>query len=90
MTALALQVSERMAQESRRFAKNAGLSRTAFIREAIEEKIERMKRQHDEQAMIKAFRALSKSTEYLKECEDLEGRTDDLLLDEEETWWSTP
>lgn len=90
MKALALQLPESLMHESDQIAKHLNLSRSAFIRLAIEDEIAKVKRQVQEDAMLKAFKAMARSPDYKKESLILEEALDSSILEEEEKWWSNP
>lgn len=86
MTALSIVVPDELAQESSSIAKKMHISRSQFIRIAIENEIKAYQLMRDQQEMVVGFRALNEQASYLDEMNDLE-QLDVNLKDEGEFWW---
>ena len=86
MTALSIVVPDELAEDSSLIAKNLHISRSQFIRLAIEHEIQAYRLKQEQQAMVVGFRALKQQASYLDEINDLE-QLDVTLKDEGEFWW---
>ena len=86
-TPIYLHLSDEMAKESQKIAKELGLSRTQFIRDAIQHELERIKKQLVQQAMAKSLQAMREDTCYLKELKELESGFEERLPQDDEPWW---
>ena len=86
MTALSIVVPDELAQDSSLIAKKMHISRSQFIRLAIENEIKAYRLKIEQQAMIAGFKAVKQQALYLEEMIDLE-QLDVNLKDEGEFWW---
>lgn len=86
MTALSIVVPDELAQDSAYIAKKMHISRSQFIRIAIENEIKTYRLMKEQQAMIAGFKALKQEPSYLDEINSLE-QLDVNLKDEGEFWW---
>lgn len=86
MTALSIMLPDELAFASSLIAKEMHISRSQFIRLAIENEIKSFKIKKDQRAMTAAFKAIKQHPGYLVEMGDIE-RLDDPLKDEKEFWW---
>jgi predicted transcriptional regulator len=86
MTALSIIISDALAQDSLAIAKQMHISRTQFIRLAIENQIKSYNLQQAQSKMVSGFAALKKQPDYLIEVEEL-SRLDTPLIDEGDAWW---
>ncbi len=87
MQSLALQMPEPLMRESSQIAKSLHISRAAFIRNAIAEKIEHTKHQEELKGILKAFQHMKGDPVYLKEFEEWESLTNDPLPNDKDNWW---
>lgn len=86
MTALSIVVPDELAQDSSLIAKEMHISRSQFIRLAIENEIRAYRLMREQQDMVVGFRALKQQASYLDEMNDLE-QLDVNLKDEGNFWW---
>jgi len=86
MTALSIIVPDELAENSSLIAKKMHISRSQFIRLAIENEIKAYQLMREQQDMVVGFRALKQQASYLEEMNDLE-QLDVHLKDEGEFWW---
>ena len=86
MTALSIVVPDELAEDSSLIAKKMHISRSQFIRLAIENEIKAYRLMREQQDMVFGFRALKQQASYLDEMNDLE-QLDVNLKDEGEFWW---
>lgn len=86
MTALSIVVPDELAQDSSLIAKKMHISRSQFIRLAIENQIKAYRLMKEQEDMLVGFRALKQQASYLDEVSDLE-QLDVNLKDEGEFWW---
>jgi metal-responsive CopG/Arc/MetJ family transcriptional regulator len=86
MTALSIIVPDELAENSSLIAKKMHISRSQFIRLAIENEIKAYRLMREQQDMVVGFRALKQQVSYLDEMSDLE-QLDVNLKDEGESWW---
>lgn len=86
MTALSIVVPDKLAEDSSLIAKKMHISRSQFIRLAIENEIKAYRLMREQQDMVVGFRALKQQASYLDEMNELE-QLDVNLKDEGEFWW---
>jgi len=86
MTALSIVVPDELAQDSSLIAKKMHMSRSQFIRLAIENEIKAYRLKREQQDMVVGFIALKQQASYLNEMNDFE-QLDVDLIDEGEFWW---
>lgn len=86
MTALSIIIPDKLAQDSAWIAKKMHISRSQFIRLAIENEIKAYQIKKEQQAMIEGFKLLKQQTGYLEEVNEFE-QLDIHLKDEGEFWW---
>ncbi|NCT56410.1 MAG: hypothetical protein GW760_01680 [Legionella sp.] len=86
MAALSIMVPDALAEDSLWIAKKMHISRSQFIRLAIEHEIKAYRLMREQQEMVAGFKALKQHADYLDEINDLE-QLDVNLKDEGEFWW---
>ena len=86
MTALSIIVPDELAEDSSLIAKKMHISRSQFIRLAIEHEIKAYRLMTEQQDMAVGFKALKLQANYLNEINELE-QLDVNLKDEGEFWW---
>ncbi len=86
MTALSIMVPDELALDSSLIAKQMHISRSQFIRLAIENEIKSYKIKKAQKAMVAAFNTIKQHPGYLIEMDEIE-RLDDPLKAEGEFWW---
>jgi metal-responsive CopG/Arc/MetJ family transcriptional regulator len=86
MTALSIIIPDALAQDSTLIAKKMHISRSQFIRLAIENEVKAYQVKREQQAMLAGFRAIKRHATYLEEIDELE-QLDVKLKDEDEAWW---
>lgn len=86
MTALSIVVPDELAKDSSLIAKKMHISRSQFIRLAIENEIKAYRLMKEQQDMVVGFMALKKHASYLNEMNDFE-QLDIDLKEEGESWW---
>ncbi len=86
MTALSIVVPDELAENSSLIAKKMHISRSQFIRLAIENEIKAYQLKREQQEMVIGFRALKRHPGYLDEITELE-QLDVHLKDEGDSWW---
>src|SRR5579872_4953220 len=72
MTALSLHLPDKLAQASTEAAYSLGISRTEFIRQAIEHELKNLRIQQELEAIVKSFASMKKHPDYLKEMEEID------------------
>ena len=87
MTTLSIILSEKMAKESQVIAKNLGIPRTQFIRQAIMHELEHFRMKSEQEAMAKCFVRMKKNSAYLTESEEIMGDLNVCLPVEKDQWW---
>ncbi|MGX6960058.1 MAG: ribbon-helix-helix protein, CopG family [Rickettsia endosymbiont of Pentastiridius leporinus] len=88
MTTLSITIPDNIAKLSNEVAKKLGLSRTAFIRQAIIHELENLQSKFEQDDIIKSFNAMKKSKAYLEEVEEVMCSLNSELPEQEEQWWS--
>lgn len=86
MTALSINIPDELAMDSLSIAKQMHISRTQFIRLAIENEIKAYKLKIEQNKMTAGFKALKRNNDYLLEVDELE-EMDSPLVDEGDRWW---
>jgi len=86
MTALSIHLPESVSKESALVAKELGVSRNEFIKQAVIHELDSFKRKTAEDKIIKSFAAMKKSVSYQQEIQELENLDDD-LPQERDFWW---
>jgi len=86
MTALSIIVTNELALDSLLVAKQMHISRSQFIRLAIENEIKSYNLKKEQARMAAGFNALKKQPDYLAETNDIEGLVAP-LVDEGDSWW---
>jgi len=88
MIALSVSLPDDMAKASQQVAKELGMSRTQFIRLSVAHELERVHKKIALREMIKGFKSMQDSPDYLQNLEELEeGFNDNLLPEEMDEWW---
>ena len=85
-TALSIHLPFNLAQASQKLAKQLHMSRTQFIRMAIEHEIKNWQVKQEQMAMAKSFALMNKNEDYLAESDEIMGGLNE-SLDNEEPWW---
>lgn len=88
MTAISIHLPNTLMRDSKKIASKLGLSRAQFIRMAIEFAIADWKKKQEIAGMLKAFKAMKKNTEYLKEAKEIMDGLNAELPNEEDEWWT--
>ena len=89
MSSLALQLPEALARESSQLAKGLNMSRSEFIRQAVEEKIQKIHKEREKEGMLTAFKAMKNSKEYAQQSKEFEG-FDNTFSEDKDDWWTQP
>ncbi len=86
MSALSIMLPDELALDSSLIAKQMHISRSQFIRLAIENEIKSYKIKKEQKAMVAAFKIIKQHPSYLIEMDEIE-RLDDPMKDEGAFWW---
>lgn len=86
MTALSIIIPEDLAEQSSSIAKELHISRSGFIRLAIENEIKAYRLKEEKNAMLIGIKAIKNNTDYQNESRELE-HLDEPLKDEGSDWW---
>jgi len=88
MKNLSISLSQDLINGSDEVAKELGVTRTEFIRQAVIHELKNFKIKNIEDKMIKSFQAMKKSKEYLIENEELDNSFGyDLENNDIGEWW---
>jgi metal-responsive CopG/Arc/MetJ family transcriptional regulator len=87
MTALSINLPDKLAEDSQQAAEVLGISRTQFIRQAVVHELEVFHAQREREMMAKAFVKMKKDPDYKKELQSIESNLDTQLQDEGKEWW---
>ena len=87
MTSLSITIPDEIAKASNDIAKKLGLSRTAFIRQAIIHEIDNLQSRFEQEGIIKSFNAMKECPQYLEEAEEIMNGLNSELPQEDEKWW---
>jgi metal-responsive CopG/Arc/MetJ family transcriptional regulator len=88
MTALSINISEKLARESTKAAEELGISRTEFIRRAIKHEITNYKRYAEQEIIGETLCAMEEQRKYKIISEEIDDNLNSSPPDEEEEWWS--
>ena len=72
MTALSIIIPDALAQDSTLIAKKMHISRSQFIRLAIENEVKAYQVKREQQAILAGFKAIKRHATYLEEINELE------------------
>ncbi|OGT59072.1 MAG: hypothetical protein A3F43_06015 [Gammaproteobacteria bacterium RIFCSPHIGHO2_12_FULL_42_10] len=86
-TMLSINLPDPLAKASQEAAAKIGISRTAFIRQAITHEITLLHARLEEEAIIKSMKAMKQSKQYLKEANDSMRSLEINLPKDKEKWW---
>lgn len=87
MGSLAITLPDKIIKASSEVSKKLGITRTAFIRQAVVHELENFQTKLEQEGIIKSFNAMKKSKMYLKEANKLIDEFDLPLPQEHEEWW---
>lgn len=87
-TALSIQIPDELAVDSAAVAKQLHMSRSRFIRLAIENEIKAYKLRKEQEKMVSSFQALRQDPNYIEDVEDIVN-LETPLHDDEDDWWKT-
>jgi predicted transcriptional regulator len=87
MKSVSLRLSEQLISQSADIAAKLGISRMAFIRQAIEHEIERVQKNRELDAMKASLKAMKANPDYWVHQEEWQD-TASTLPPEEEIWWN--
>lgn len=87
MTALSIVLPEKLALASKKAAKQLGVSRAEFIRQAISHELAQLEIEREQQLMLSAFTAMKKNKQYLNELSELDEGFDSSISKESKEWW---
>lgn len=87
MKSLSVNLPDNIFKASSKAAKKLGLSRTAFIRQAIVHELKEFESELEQKAIVESFNAMKKSKEYMAELEEIDNSFTSSLPEEREEWW---
>jgi metal-responsive CopG/Arc/MetJ family transcriptional regulator len=88
MTTLSIVLPDALAKASQEVAKELGVSRTKFIRQAIVHELENFQSRLELKAMARSFTAMKSCKSYLKEMEEITETLHSDLPKDESQWWN--
>lgn len=89
MTALSINLPDKLAQASQVAAHKLGISRTSFIRQAIQHELDALQRETEQTEIANTLLALQNDPDYLKETQQWQNTNLTDLPDELEEWWKS-
>ncbi len=87
MSAIQLRLPSELASASADVAHEMGVSRSEWIRQAIEHELERYRALREKRAMAAALQAMSSDPAARALADDLDAGDHDVLPTEEDAWW---
>jgi predicted transcriptional regulator len=87
MAALSLHLPDDLAQASLSAAHELGISRASFIRQAIIHELGNLAIKQEQADIIKSYKAMNSTPDYLKESEIIDFALNANLPSESENWW---
>ena len=90
MANISLQLSDALIDQSTQIAQELGISRSAFISQALEHELERITRERDRNALVADLKHLAGNPDYLAESALLDAGFNDTPAHDTEQWWEKP
>lgn len=87
MAAISLNLPDDLARESKQMADSIGISRTELIRRALRHELDDIRAQLERQAMAQAMAKMRDDPDYLRDSEELDGLSGEILPEEADGWW---
>lgn len=87
VTAISLKLPDELVDASTRAARDLGITRAEFVRQALRHELARLGRQQEHAAMAESLRAMKTDAAWLEDAETLDRGVDDTLPPEEDRWW---
>jgi len=87
ITALSIILTDKLASASQQAAKQLGISRAEFIRQAIAHELEYLRAEREQKAILQAFSAMKNDKQYLTELSELDENIASQLPKETKKWW---
>jgi|TARA_B110000503_G_C6886164_1_gene304816 metal-responsive CopG/Arc/MetJ family transcriptional regulator len=88
MGAVLINLPEFITENSTKAAKDLGISRTEFIKQAIIHELDNLKKNTEERKIAKVFQEMKKSEKYLNESNEIIDSLSIILPEEKTTWWN--
>jgi metal-responsive CopG/Arc/MetJ family transcriptional regulator len=88
MGAVLINLPEFITENSTKAAKDLGISRTEFIKQAIINELDNLKKNTEERKIGKVFQEMKKSEKYLNESNEIIDSLSIILPEEKTTWWN--
>jgi metal-responsive CopG/Arc/MetJ family transcriptional regulator len=88
MGAVLINLPEFITENSTKAAKDLGISRTEFIKQAIIHELDNLKKNTEERKIAKVFQEMKKSEKYLNESNKIIDSLSIILPEEKTTWWN--
>ena len=85
MIALSIKLPEDLAEQSRRVARELGITRSELIRQALVHEIDHIQAGLERRAMAQSLQAMAAAS---REAEALDRALDEMLPEETEGWWN--
>jgi metal-responsive CopG/Arc/MetJ family transcriptional regulator len=87
MMTLSLALPDNLATSAQAAAGELGVSRTEFIRRAIQHELDRYEMEREQAEMAKSFKAMKKSKTYMEESDEIMSGLDMQLPKDKNEWW---
>jgi metal-responsive CopG/Arc/MetJ family transcriptional regulator len=88
MGAVLINLPEFITENSTKAAKDLGISRTEFIKQAIIHELDNLNKNTEERKIAKVFQEMKKSEKYLNESNEIIDSLSIILPEEKTTWWN--
>ncbi len=88
MGAVLINLPEFITENSTKAAKDLGISRTEFIKQAIIHELDNLKKNTEERKIAKVFQEMKKSEKYLNESNEIIDSLSIILPEEKTRWWN--
>ena len=86
MKSMSLKLSDQIFAQSAETAKKLGISRMAFVRQAVEHEIERIEKQQELEAMASSLAAIKAKPEYWRDSTEWQNLPDP-IPESDAVWW---
>lgn len=87
MKSVSLRLSDQLISQSADIARKLGISRMAFVRQAIEHEIERVQKNQELDAMKESFMAMKATPNYWANHKEWQDTVEESLPSADEVWW---
>lgn len=89
MATFSINLSPELAKLSQEFARRLNLTRADLIRQALKHELDHLRKQFEQEAIVRSIQAMKKSEDYMAESKAIEESLNSVIPKEKEKWWKT-